>query len=70
MTDKFLVDYWLAKDAYDEAERSCASAKGEFAIREQIRKEQWHRLVTAAEALPDESRKKVAAAQFCGAPRF
>jgi hypothetical protein len=69
MTDKFSLDYWLAKDAYDEAERALARARHVLTLAERERKQEWDRLVAAAEALPDDSRRRVAAAQFCGAPR-
>ncbi len=69
MTDKFAIDYWLAKDAYDAAERALAVARHNLTLAERANKQEWDRLVAAAEALPDEAKKRVAAAQFCGAPR-
>ena len=67
--DRFCVEYWAAKDSYDEAERAFARARAVLTEAERIRKRHWDELVYFADRLPKESRKKVAAAQFCGAPR-
>jgi hypothetical protein len=69
MTDKSAIDYWLAKDAYDAAERALAVARANLNDADRARKAEWDNLVAAAEALPEDSRRKVAAAQFCGVPR-
>lgn len=65
-----VTSYWHAKDAYDEAERALARARAVLTEAERERKKEWDRLVASADALPDDARKRVAAAQFCGAPRF
>lgn len=67
--DKLQSEYWAAKDAYDAAERAFAAARAALTDAERARTKEWRRLVSAAEVLPDEARTKVAAAQFCGAPR-
>lgn len=64
-----VTSYWLAKDAYDKAERALARARAILTEAERERKNEWDRLVATAEALPDDARKRVAAAQFCGTPR-
>jgi hypothetical protein len=66
-SDRLHANYTAAKKAYDAAERAFIMARAAFVQAERARGAEWKRLVEAAEPLPAEVRKRVAAEQF-GAP--
>jgi hypothetical protein len=62
--DRLHKEYTTAKKAYDAAERVFLAARADLTRAERDRTTEWRKLVQAAEVLPAEVRKRVAAEQF------